>query len=67
MKFVIEITCDNAAFECDNEGEADGIEITRILSVIAKFTDQETIKVGWFQPLRDINGNACGQAVMKNG
>lgn len=52
MKFILEIDCDNAAFEPDAKRE-----IARILRRAAsKIDDNDS-----YQHLRDINGNKVGK------
>ncbi len=59
MKFTIEITMDNAAFEPCN-----GAEVARILR---KFADEydETKLQDSYTILRDVNGNNVGAAVWR--
>lgn len=58
MKFIVEIACDNAAFDPDPAPE-----VTRIVQAVA-----DTAKGGYFkydgdeQVLFDINGNRVGVA-----
>jgi hypothetical protein len=59
MKFIIEIDCDNAAFENDADGE--------IMNILKKLTDDMhngAFSVSFCEPaiLRDTNGNSVGTA-----
>ncbi|MCA1841068.1 MAG: hypothetical protein LC723_12220 [Actinobacteria bacterium] len=60
MKFTLEITCDNAAFD-----ENPFPEVARILREAARKVDDGLVKIGQEQPLRDVNGNRVGSFVMK--
>jgi hypothetical protein len=64
MRYVLEITCDNAAFEPegDEPDRISGIEISRILREQAERWDGWNLQVGHEQALRDINGNLVGTA-----
>lgn len=60
MKFVIEIECDNEAFD----GKAMK-EVARILdsqSHKLKYNDDGAEKPDWADTLRDVNGNRVGTA-----
>lgn len=58
MKFVLEITCDNAAF-CDDDGDPDpGFEVATILRSAAKAVENGAESVR----LYDTNGNRVGVA-----
>jgi len=63
MKFNVEITCDNDAFE-PSDVECDA-EVARILRELAEKIDgggNWTIDAPVSRPLRDINGNYVGFA-----
>jgi hypothetical protein len=54
MTFVVELDCDNAAFE----GEACGTEIARLLRKVADKAERNDAIGG---TLLDANGNHCGR------
>jgi hypothetical protein len=59
LKFRLEITCDNAAFD-----DAIGTELGRILRDLAtRIEDGEATRL--YQNVRDINGNPCGTFRLK--
>lgn len=55
MKLVLQIDCDNAAFEDDCNGE-----IARILRVAAKIANNDPRAMAAGIRLRDVNGNNVG-------
>lgn len=61
MTFVVRIDTDNAAFEDDPRPE-----LARILRVIADKVEQSGNEIGWFQTVRDINGNDVGRFALKD-
>lgn len=60
--FRLTIDTDNAAFE----GENKGLETARILRVVADRLERRDGDFGYFQTLRDVNGNDVGRAAFKN-
>jgi hypothetical protein len=52
MRFLVEIECDNAAFEDDPS-----CEVARLLRLIARGVEKDGSQEGG---LRDSNGNSCG-------
>lgn len=62
MKFVVEIACDNAAFESPHEGAeyANSMELTRILTKISRELAEQGAAVGMSSPIMDVNGNTVG-------
>jgi len=62
MKLKITIDTDNAAFEGDNLGP----ELARLLRYAADGAEAlEDQPAEWKLPLRDLNGNYVGTAVLK--
>jgi hypothetical protein len=61
MKFKLEFTCDNAAFDGDDRAH----EIARILLALARRIEGEGINTNADIPVRDINGNRIGRAILK--
>lgn len=59
MKFVLEINCDNAAFEGRYQGDRPSVEVARILASLTKY-EGRTIRLQDNGNLRDINGNLVG-------
>ena len=59
MKFTLEIDMDNAAFEGQN-----GAESARILDTLTKRLSEYNLETGDTFPLRDLNGNSVGRAVV---
>jgi hypothetical protein len=57
MKFMLEIDCDNSAFE----GEGLCFEIARILQDATDRVFGGAVHPGSKHPLRDINGNSVGR------
>jgi hypothetical protein len=58
MKFVLTITCNNAAF---HEYDTPSCEVARILHELAKRIDGHPhFSIGHSQPVYDINGNEVG-------
>ena len=56
MKFRLEITCDNAAFDDPESDDATGEELARLLREAA-----ERVELGYAMgPLMDKNGNHVG-------
>lgn len=59
MKFILEINCDNAAFEGTYQGDGPSVELARILAGIAE-SEGRAIRLNDEGKLRDINGNTVG-------
>lgn len=55
MRFLVNMTCDNAAFEADPT-----YEIGRILREVARQVEAGEA-TGFFQTIHDINGNDVGR------
>ena len=60
MKFMIEISCDNAAFG-DGEREC-GEELSRILAKLSTDLNSRDVGTWTTMALLDINGNVVGRA-----
>ena len=59
--FTINISTDGAAFD----GQDLPFEIARILTDIALKVDNRGVDIGYFQTIRDINGNDVGRWALK--
>lgn len=60
-EFRLNVRTDNDAFSND-----DGAELARILRAVADKIESDPHACGWFQTVRDINGNDVGRFALKH-
>ena len=57
MKLIVKIEMDKAAFE-----QYSGIELARLVRILANQMDGQQIRKGFYATITDINGNHVGTA-----